>query len=116
MKIITRLKWAQWLCVSGLAMAVLLMLGATRQVKQELKRNERAGEIVSGVVSLRYLSQEYAHSQGRRPQAQWELRKESLHGLLQRDDLFKDGEEVRMLRDLQDSLPQLARNFSELVL
>lgn len=66
MKIITRLKWAQWLCVAGLAVAVLLMLGATRQVKQELQRNERAGDIVSGVVSLRYLSLEYAQSQGRR--------------------------------------------------
>ena len=34
MKIITRLKWAQWLCVIGVSLAVLLMLGATRQVKQ----------------------------------------------------------------------------------
>jgi len=116
MKIITRLKWAQWLCVIGVSLAVLLMLGATRQVKQELQRNERAGEIVSAVVALRYLSLEYANSQERRSHVQWQLRKDSLQSLLLREDLFKEGEENRLLHDLQENLPLLARHFSELVL
>lgn len=116
MKIITRLKWAQWLCLAGVAMAVLLMLGATRQVRQELLRNERAGAIASGVVSLRYLSLEFAQTQERRAHVQWQLRKESLQGLILRGDLFRDREEERLLQDLQRNLPLLARHFSELVL
>ncbi|MYN03088.1 response regulator [Pseudoduganella sp. DS3] len=116
MKIITRLKWAQWLCLAGVAIAVLLMLGATRQVRQELLRNERAGAIASGVVSLRYLSLEFAQTQERRAHVQWQLRKESLQGLILRGDLFRDREEERLLQDLQRSLPLLARHFSELVL
>ena len=116
MKIITRLKWAQWLCVAGVALAVLLMIGATRQVKQELQRNERAGEIVSGVVALRYLSLEYAQTQERRSHIQWQLRKDSLQGLLLRDELFREAEEAQLLHDLQENLPLLARHFSELLL
>lgn len=116
MKIITRLKWAQWLCLAGVAIAVLLMLGATRQVRQELLRNERAGAIASGVVSLRYLSLEFAQTQERRAHVQWQLRKESLQGLILRGDLFRDREEERLLQDLQRNLPLLARHFSELVL
>lgn len=116
MKIITRLKWAQWLCLAGVALAVLLMLGATRQVRQELQRNERAGEIVSGVVSLRYLSLEFAQTQERRAHVQWQLRKESLQGLLLRGDLFRGREEERLLQGLQRNLPMLSRHFSELVL
>lgn len=116
MKIITRLKWAQWLCLAGVAIAVLLMLGATRQVRQELIRNERAGEIASGVVSLRYLSLEFAQTQERRAHVQWQLRKESLQGLILRGDLFRGREEERLLQDLQRNLPLLARHFSELVL
>src|SRR5690242_18781599 len=112
MKIITRLKWAQWLCLAGVALAVLLMVGATRQVKQELQRNERAGDIVSGVVALRYLSLEYAQLQERRSYVQWQLRKESLQGLLLREDLFREGEENRLLHDLQENLPLLQRHFS----
>ncbi|KQZ44874.1 ATP-binding protein [Duganella sp. Root1480D1] len=116
MKIITRLKWAQWLCVAGVALAILLMIGATRQVRQELQRNERAGEIVSGVVALRYLSLEYAQTQERRSHVQWQLRKDSLQGLLLRDDLFREAEESQLLHDLQENLPLLARHFSELLL
>ncbi|WP_342113788.1 ATP-binding protein [Pseudoduganella sp. OTU4001] len=115
MKIITRLKWAQWLCLAGVALAVVLMLGATRQVKLELMRNERAGEIASGVVSLRYLSLEFAQTQERRANVQWQLRKESLQGLLLRDDVFRGREEERLLNSLQQNLPLLARHFSELV-
>lgn len=115
MKIITRLKWAQWLCVAGVALAVLLMIGATRQVKQELQRNERAGEIVSGVVALRYLSLEYAQTQERRSHVQWQLRKDSLQGMLLRDDLFREEQEAQLLHDLQENL-LLARHFSELLL
>ncbi|WP_431477392.1 hypothetical protein [Massilia eburnea] len=111
MKIITRLKWAQWLCVAGVALAVLLMIGATRQVKQELQRNERAGEIVSGVVALRYLSLEYAQTQERRSHVQWQLRKDSLQGMLLRDDLFREEQEAQLLHDLQENLPLLARHF-----
>ncbi|XLZ70763.1 ATP-binding protein [Massilia sp. SR12] len=116
MKIITRLKWAQWLCLAGVAIAVLLMLGATRQVRQELQRNERAGEIVSGVVSLRYLSLEFAQTQERRAHVQWQLRKESLQGLILRGGVFRDRDEERLLQDLQRNLPLLARHFTELVL
>ena len=115
MKIITRLQLAQWLCVVGVLAAAALMLLATNQVKRELARNERAGDIVAGVVELRYLSLEYAQAQSRRTHMQWQLRKESLQGLLVRDDVFDDVAEARLLRDLQQNLPLLARYFSELV-
>ena len=116
MRIITRLKLAQWLCIAGVALAAVLMLLAAEQVKRELARNERAAAIVSGVTSLRYLSLEYAQGQGERALVQWKLRRESLHALLQREDLFDSKADARMLFALQQGLPQLARHFNDLVL
>jgi signal transduction histidine kinase/HAMP domain-containing protein/ActR/RegA family two-component response regulator len=116
MRIITRLKLAQWLCIAGVALAAVLMVLATEQVKRELARNERAAAIVSGVTSLRYLSLEYAQGQGERALVQWKLRRESLHALLQREDVFDSHADGRMLLALQQGLPQLARHFNDLVL
>ena len=116
MRIITRLQLAQWLCIAGVIVSALLMLFATNQVKRELARNERAADMVAGVTALRYLSLEYAQGEERRAHVQWQLRKESLQGLLVRDSVFGTGQEARLLRDLQANLPQLVRHFNELVL
>ena len=115
MRIITRLKLAQYLCLAVAAVLAVLLLVTNARMRGELARNERAGEIQRAVVALRYLSMEYTLGHGARARGQWLLRKDSLAALLLRDDLFREDEEGQLLRDLQESLPLLARHFSELL-
>jgi signal transduction histidine kinase/CheY-like chemotaxis protein/HAMP domain-containing protein len=114
-RIITRLKLAQLLCLAVALVVALLLWGTTSDMKRELAKNEQAGEILRGVVALRYLSMEYAMAHGRRSHVQWQLRKESLAALLASDSLFSEGEEVRIRRDMEQTLPVMARYFSDLL-
>jgi len=112
-RIITRLKLAQLLCLVVAAAVGVLLLVTTAQMRHELARNERAGEIQRAVVSLRYLSMEYALTHEQRARSQWLLRKESLATLLADDEVFRDGPEEAIYRDLRQQLPKLDKYFTD---
>ncbi|MGO4376902.1 ATP-binding protein [Pseudoduganella sp. RAF19] len=113
MRIITRLKLAQLLCIIVAAAVGIVLLVTTAQMRHELARNEKAGEILRGVVSLRYLAMEYAIGHEKRTRSQWVLRKESLAALLARDEDFRDGPEAEIYRGLREQLPNLHKYFND---
>jgi signal transduction histidine kinase/ActR/RegA family two-component response regulator/HAMP domain-containing protein len=112
-RIITRLKLAQLLCIVVAAAVGVLMLVTTAQMRHELTRNEKAGEILRAVVSLRYLAMEYALGHEARTRTQWQLRKDSLGGLLANDEDFREGPEAGTYRGLRQQLPNLHKYFTD---
>jgi signal transduction histidine kinase/CheY-like chemotaxis protein/HAMP domain-containing protein len=114
-RIITRLKMAQLLCIAIAAAVGVLLMVTGAQLRHELARNERAGEIQHAVVALRYLSMEYTLGHGARARSQWLLRKESLAAMLADDQAFQDGQEAEIYRNLRQQLPNLHRYFTELL-
>src|ERR671924_909784 len=82
MRISTRLGIAGLFKAGIVVLTGVVLLFATRQVKQELVQNETAGEIVNAVSALRYLTLEYALRHEERVQTQWQLKHASLAKLL----------------------------------
>ena len=115
MRIITRLKLAQYLCLAVAAVLAVLLLVTNARMRGELARNERAGEIQRAVVALRYLSMEYTLGHGARARGQWLLRKDSLAALLADDEAFRDGPEAAVYGELRRQLPDLHKYFTGLL-
>jgi signal transduction histidine kinase/CheY-like chemotaxis protein/HAMP domain-containing protein len=65
------------------SMAVAILLNSTERMRQELMRNEAAGEIVNAISGLRYLSMEYVLRHEERTLIQWRIRSTSLERLLE---------------------------------
>jgi signal transduction histidine kinase/ActR/RegA family two-component response regulator/HAMP domain-containing protein len=112
-RIITRLKLAQLLCIVVAAAVGVLLLVTTAQMRHELTRNEKAGEILRAVVSLRYLAMEYELGHEARTRTQWVLRKESLAALLANDEEFREGPEAGIYLGLRQQLPHLHKYFTD---
>ena len=115
MKIATRLK------LVGLAFAgVVAVLGAvlfstSQQVRQELVRNEAAGEILNAVTALRYLTLEYVLRNEPRAQAQWQLRNGSLSALLANTKAFTSAEDEAIIGALHGTHESVDKLFALLV-
>jgi methyl-accepting chemotaxis protein len=115
MKISTRLGIAG-LCSVGIVVLIgAVLLFAMRQVRQELAKNEAAGEIVNAVSSLRYLTLEYALRHEERVQTQWQLKHASLAKLLTGTADFGGFEERAIMDRLRDTHGSLLTLFTELL-
>jgi hypothetical protein len=88
MRISTRLSIAGLFSVGIVLLIGPVLFFAMRQVRQELAKNEAAGEIVNAVAALRYLTLEYALRHEERVQTQWQLKHASLAKLLARSADF----------------------------
>jgi methyl-accepting chemotaxis protein len=115
MKISTRLSIAGLFSVGFVVLIGAVLLFAMRQVRQELAKNETAGEIVDAVSSLRYLTLEYALRHEERAQTQWQLKHASLATLLARSADFGGVEEQAMMERLRDTHESLHTLFTELL-
>ena len=82
MNLSTRLKLTGLFSAAAVVTIGFVLLSATQQVKQELVKNEEAGEVLGAVTALRYLTLEYVLRHDERPHAQWQLRYASLSKLL----------------------------------
>src|SRR5262245_32917094 len=102
MKISTRLSIAGLISVGIVMLIVAVLFFAMRQVRQELAKNETAGEIVDAVALLRYLTLEYALRHEERVQTQWQLKHASLAKLLARIADFGGFEEQGIMERLPD--------------
>jgi HAMP domain-containing protein len=115
MKIATRLKLiglfsAAVVCVVG---AVLFSTG--QQMRQELRKNEAANDILNGVTGLRYLSLEYMLRGEARMQAQWHVRSASLGTRLSATQTFGGAEDEASLASLRANFASVARLYALLV-
>jgi methyl-accepting chemotaxis protein len=115
MKISTRLSIAGLFKAGIVVLSGAVLLSATRQVKQELAKDETAGEIVNAVSSLRYLTLEYALRHEERVQTQWQLKHASLAKLLARSADFGGYEEQAMMNRLRQTHETLHILFTELL-
>ncbi|UMR29344.1 ATP-binding protein [Massilia sp. MB5] len=115
MKITTRLKLAELLCLAVALIIGAMLVATTLQMRHELRKNEAAGSILQAVTSLRYLSLEYALRHESRTHAQWRLRKDSLQQELEAAHVFEEGAEVGIQRGLESQLEGVARHFDELL-
>jgi signal transduction histidine kinase/ActR/RegA family two-component response regulator/HAMP domain-containing protein len=111
----TRLKLTGLFSAAAIMAIGVVLLSATQQVKQELVKNEEAGEVLGGVTALRYLTLEYVLRHDERPHAQWQLRYASLSRLLTNKTNFTDTEEREIIDDLRHTQESVGVLFSQLV-
>ena len=114
MKITTRLKLAQLVCIVILAIVGLLFARTTAQMRQEIAKEETAATLLSEVISLRYLAQEYVLYHQTRTAMQWRQRRATLDRLVSGTHGFDNEEEVQLLEDIQRHLPAFGKLFNEL--
>jgi signal transduction histidine kinase/ActR/RegA family two-component response regulator/HAMP domain-containing protein len=114
-KITTRLKLAQLVCIVILAIVGILFARTTVQMRNEIAKEEMAAEVLSGVISLRYLSLEYVLHHQLRTQVQWQQRRVSLERLVASNPGFDNEEEVQLLQDIRRHLPPFGKLFTELL-
>jgi hypothetical protein len=115
MKISTRLSLAGLFSVGIVLLIGAVLFFAMRQVRQELAKNETAGEIVNAVSALRYLTLEYALRHEERVQAQWQLKHASLSALLAGSPEFGGFEEQAIMNRLRQTHGSLPTLFIELL-
>jgi nitrate/nitrite-specific signal transduction histidine kinase len=111
----TRLKLTGLFSAVAVTAIGVILLSATQQVKQELVKNQEAGEVLGGVTALRYLTLEYVLRHEERPHAQWQLRYASLSRLLTSKTNFTSTEEREIIHDLRHTHESVGVLFSQLV-
>ena len=110
MKISTRLKLAELISLLIVAIIGVILLSTTLQMKQEIAKNEAAGDLLQAVTSLRYLTLEYALRHDERTKAQWQLRSNSLSKRLSSAVEFTepaDREAIAELRRANENIEKL---------
>ena len=115
MKISTRLSLAGVFSLGVVAVIGAVLLSATQQMRQELTKNETAGEILNAATAVRYLTLEYVAGHEDRVRAQWELRQASLSKLLTGAVEFTGKEEAAIIDDLRHTHQGVHALFTELV-
>ena len=115
MNLSTRLKLTGLFSAAAVVTIGFVLLSATQQVKQELIKNEEAGEVLGAVTALRYLTLEYVLRHDERPHAQWQLRYASLSKLLASKVNFTNPREQDIIDDLRHTLESVGPLFSQLV-
>lgn len=113
MKIITRLKFAQIICILILLLVSALFVRTTLQMRAQIAREEAASEVLHGVTDLRYLTLEYVLHHQPRTQRQWQLRWGSLQEFVGQAQGFS-GEDAALLQNLRNTLGRLGTLFEEL--
>jgi signal transduction histidine kinase len=115
MRIATRLTLAGLFSVGVVAVIGAVLLSATQQVRQELTKNETAGEIFNAVTAVRYLTLEYVLRHEDRVQTQWQLKHASLAKLLATATEFTDSQERGIMDELRHTHTSIGSLFPQLV-
>ena len=114
MKISTRLKLAQIICIILLAVMAAIFARTTQQMRQEIAKAAVSGEVLRGAAALRYLSLEYVLHHQSRTRAQWLLRHRSLQAVIAGDSDFAGQAELSLMADIRERHQSLASLFGEL--
>ncbi len=114
MKITTRLKLAQFLCIVLLAIMAIIFVRTTLQMRNEVAKAEITGEVLRAAAGLRHLSLEYVLHHETRSRMQWRQRQQSLQRLIATNAGFDSQDELAILDDLRQRLQSIGSLFSEL--
>ncbi|PQO95939.1 chemotaxis protein, partial [Massilia phosphatilytica] len=115
MKISTRLQLVGWFSAGVAVLTVALLFSASRSVRQELAKNEAAGNVLQAVTALRYLSLEYVLHHAPRTRVQWQLRAASLDRLLTGSADFTASDDPVLLEQLRHTHASVDQLFAQLV-
>ncbi|HSV51294.1 MAG TPA: ATP-binding protein [Burkholderiaceae bacterium] len=115
MRISTRLKLTGLISVGVVAAIGAVLLFTTQQVKQELVKNEAAGEVLKAVTAVRYLTLEYVMRHEERARMQRQLSQASLLKLLTSTSKFSEPEELAILDGFLRTHTSVDLLFSQLV-
>jgi signal transduction histidine kinase/CheY-like chemotaxis protein/HAMP domain-containing protein len=113
-KIITRLKLAQVLCIVILLAVAGLFARSTSQMQREIAREEVAANVLQGVTDLRYLTLEYVLYHQPRTRQQWRLRWTSLQQYINATKAFQQDDSAGLLQDIGRHLAPFGQLFDEL--
>jgi signal transduction histidine kinase/ActR/RegA family two-component response regulator/HAMP domain-containing protein len=113
-KIVTRLKLAQLICIVLLAIMAAIFARTTLQMRAEVAKAEVTNEVLRAASGLRYLSLEYVLHHGERSRQQWLMRRASLQQLIAGDGNFDGAPELELLGDLRQNSHSIATLFDEL--
>ena len=114
MKISTRLKLAQVICIVLLAIMAVVFARTAGAMRHEIAKAEITFEVLRGAASLRYLSLEYVQHHLARTRAQWLQRHQSLRQVIAADGGFDGEDELALLRDIRERHQSLGGLFGEL--
>ena len=115
MRLSTRLALSGAVSVAVVALIGAVLASTTRTVRRELARNEAAGEMLSAVTNVRYLTLEYALHHDERTLVQWHLTHASLSKQLVARPEFATGAEGEILARLRRTNAVVRSLFSQLV-
>jgi len=113
-KISTRLKLAQFVCIILLAIMAIIFIRTTLQMRDEVAKAEITDEVVRAAAGLRYLSLEYVLHHETRSRVQWLQRQRSLQRLIASNIGFDTQDELVIMDDLRERLQSIGNLFSEL--
>ncbi|MRV75291.1 HAMP domain-containing protein [Duganella sp. FT92W] len=114
MRLATRFKLMGLLSAAIVAMAVAILLISAQRVRQELQRNEMAGEMVSAITGLRFLTMEYVLKHEERTRTQWRMRCTSLAQLLADVAAMDHRSDAAVVAGLQITLSSIDNQFGVL--
>ncbi len=118
MRLATRFKILGLLSAAIVAVMVLVLLNSAQRVRDEVLRNEAAGEMVSAITGLRFLTMEYVLKHEERTREQWRLRSKSLDQLLAQllDEASRAGQQgdAKVVAGLQLTLASIDKQFTQL--
>jgi len=114
MKISTRLQLVGWFSAGVAVLTVALLFSASQSVRQELAKNEAAGNVLQAVTALRYLSLEYVLHHTQRTRVQWQLRAASLDRLLTASSDLTGSDDSVLLEQLRHTHASVDQLFAQL--
>lgn len=115
MNVSTRLKIAGIFAAAIVAIVSGVLMMTTQQVKQELVKNEIAGEVFNAITGIRYLTLEYVLRHEARSYSQWTLRHASLAHLLANTTEFRSTSDQEIIEDLVATNKNIKALFIRLV-
>ncbi len=115
MRITTRLQLTGLLSIGIVVVISTVLWLTTQQVRQELIKNEAAGEILKAVTAVRHLTLEYVLRHEERARVQLQLSQASLLKRLTATPEFNDPEELAILDEFRRTHKSVDAVFHQLV-
>ncbi len=114
MNIKTKLKVNTMVSVGVVLIVGITLLWASQQVKDSIRKNKTAGQLVKGIFGLNIMTNDYLLHREKRARRQWQLKHDSLTELIADKQLQKI-EEPHILKKIQQHHESLKKIFSQLI-
>jgi len=114
MKIKTKLRINTLFSVVVVIIVSLTLLSASQQVREAIDKHRMADQISRGILELSIVTNDYLSHHEKRAPRQWQLKHDSLTGLIS-DRRFQETEEKYLLKNIRQHHESLKKTFSKLL-